>query len=210
MNDRYDISDSAEGEHQPGSNGAVLRNKPGITDPDEMDWLEYELLGALQHDLHDEIETDQSLAAENLRDWHRRWLEPVYEWAGRYRTVNLSKEGFPFAAAKQIPGLIDHYERRYLQRWTPCDQLAGPELVRALAECHVELILIHPFRDGSGRLARTLASVMALQAGYPPLDFEIIKRDRERYISAIHAGHGGNCQPMIQIFCDVLAASANG
>lgn len=53
MNDRYDTGASSEGEFQPGSDESVLRNRLGITNPDEMDWLEYELLGALQHELHD-------------------------------------------------------------------------------------------------------------------------------------------------------------
>jgi len=32
---------------------------------------------------------------------------------------------------------------------------------------HVELLLIHAFRDGNGRLARWLVALMAVHAGYP-------------------------------------------
>ncbi|TAK86063.1 MAG: hypothetical protein EPO20_09750 [Betaproteobacteria bacterium] len=32
----------------------------------------------------------------------------------------------------------------------------------ALAETHVELVLIHPFREGNGRIARALSTLMAL------------------------------------------------
>lgn len=47
----------------------------------------------------------------------------------------------------------------------------GFQFALALAETHAELMLIHPFRDGNGRLGRLLATLMALQAGLPVLDF---------------------------------------
>ena len=52
------------------------------------------------------------------------------------------------------------------------------ELVPAMALCHVEFIIIHPFRDGNGRLGRLLTTVMALQASMPALDFEQIEKDK--------------------------------
>jgi cell filamentation protein len=48
-----------------------------------------------------------------------------------------------------------------------------------LAVTHVELILIHPFREGNGRLARLLADVMAVQADRGLLDYTEWDRDRE-------------------------------
>jgi len=80
-------------------------------------------------------------------------------------------------------------------------------LVEALGVCHIEFIIIHPFREGNGRLARLLATIMALQADKPPLDFEIINSDKERYIKAIHAGHAENYEPMRQIFDEILQYS---
>jgi cell filamentation protein len=49
-----------------------------------------------------------------------------------------------------------------------------------------------------------LATVMALQAGMPALDFEQIEKDKSRYIEAIHAGHAGDYAPMKLIFSEVL------
>ena len=58
---------------------------------------------------------------------------------------------------------------------------------------HAELILIHPFREGNGRMARLLAMLMALQAGLPPLDFSPMEgRGKRAYIAAIHAALGRN------------------
>ena len=41
----------------------------------------------------------------------------------------------------------------------------------------------------------------------PVLDFEVIEKDKLRYIEAIHAGHAGDYEPMKAIFSEVLAYS---
>jgi len=81
------------------------------------------------------------------------------------------------------------------------------ELIKAIAECHVEFIVIHPFREGNGRLGRVLSTVMALQADMPVLDFSILEKNNDRYFKAIHAGHAGDYEPMKLLFSDVLEYS---
>ena len=204
MPDRYDTSGNPEGQYQPGSNNQVLLNKLGITDSQEMEDTEFDYLIQFQSALFDELSMDQQLSVNDLCDWHRRWLGPAYEWAGNYRTVTMSKDGFPFAAVPQLPKLMEDYDLRFLQKYTPCIDMAKDELVHAMALCHVEFIIIHPFRDGNGRLGRLLTTVMALQAGMPALDFELVEKDKGRYIEAIHAGHSGDYAPMKLIFSEVL------
>jgi Fic/DOC family len=79
--------------------------------------------------------------------------------------VNVKKDEFPFAAAAQIPKLMADFEEGPLRRHTPCRPTSIDGLAAALAEVHVELVLIHPFREGNGRAARILAVLMGLQAG---------------------------------------------
>jgi cell filamentation protein, protein adenylyltransferase len=99
---------------------------------------------------------------------------------------------------------MQKFDEQYLRVYTPTNRMERDELVNAMAVCHVEFIVIHPFRDGNGRLGRLLITVMALQAGMPPLDFELIENDRSRYIEAIHAGVSGDYEPMKRLFSDVL------
>ncbi|MFM9104830.1 MAG: Fic family protein [Cyanobium sp.] len=63
-----------------------------------------------------------------------------------------------------------------------------PALVSGLAEVHLEVVLIHPFREGNGRIARLLLDVMACQAGIGPLDYSAWDQDRETTFGAIRAG----------------------
>lgn len=204
MTDRYDISGNPEGLYQPGSNDTVLLNKLGISDPDEMEGIEFDLLADLQAELADELQMDQQITSQDLCNWHKRWLGSVYAWAGRYRSVTMSKDGFPFAAANFIPKLMAAFDADYLTKYTPCESFDDAKLIEALAVCHVEFIIIHPFREGNGRLGRLLATVMALQANKPPLNFEHLVTNKKDYIAAIHAGHAGDYRPMQLIFSEVL------
>lgn len=191
MTDRYQVG-SAEGHFEPGSGDKVLANKLGIVDPDEMDDLESRLLEDLYESVLRRDFPDRQLCVADLKTWHRRWLGNVYGWAGEERSVNLTKGDFPFAAAARIEVLLGKFEEACLGRFTPCHGLDKEALIDAIAVTHVEFILIHPFREGNGRLSRLLADVMALQAGRDPMDYSGWKADREGYFAAIQHGMSGD------------------
>lgn len=209
MADRYSTLGNPEGQFQPGSNDRVLINKLDIIDPDEMDQIELSLLGQLTEVILGEVETDQVISSNDLCEWHRRWLGNVYVWAGQYRSVNLGKGSFQFAAAHLIDGLMQKLNNDFLAINTPCHQKSEGELAEALAIIHIETILIHPFRDGNGRLSRLVANIMALQANFPMLDFSYMDNNREAYFSAIQAGLNDD-EPMQRLFRQVLRDSLRG
>lgn len=129
-------------------------------------------------------------------------------WAGSYRLVNLSKDNFTFAMAHTIPAMMAEFEREQLKRYTPCLFKDHDAIAQALAEVHVELMLIHPFREGNGRLGRLLATLMGLQAGLPLLDFsEMAGWRKEEYFAAVRAGLDRDYQPMQRLFVDVIERS---
>ena len=147
-------------------------------------------------------------SAGDIQEIHRAWLETLYPWAGEYRSVNIAKGDFHFAAAREVPRLMGEFERRQLAQYTPCRPAAEPEMARALAIVHAELVLIHPFREGNGRCARLLALLMAFQAGLPPLDFGgLTEAGGKHYIAAIHAAMGGDYDPMRALFSAVVRRS---
>jgi len=107
---------------------------------------------------------------------------------------------------------MQEFETKYLKKYTPCNFTELRQVAEAIAIVHVEFILIHPFREGNGRLGRVLASLMANQADYPPLDFSLIEHGInsngfERYSAAIHAVHVCNYVPMKTIFNEIIDRS---
>ncbi|WP_326534737.1 Fic/DOC family protein [Pseudorhodoferax sp.] len=209
MIDRYHVAGD-EGAYEPGSRGQVLRNLVGITSSDEMDELELRLLGDLYNEVLLQDFPDQALSVADLKHWHRLWLGNVYAWAGQERSVNLGKGGFQFATAGLVPGLLGDFERQYLAQWTPCSALAPDVVAKAIAVTHVELILIHPFREGNGRLSRLLADVMAVQAGHEPLDYSSWEQHKPAYVAAIHAGLSGHYEAMTDFVAGAMAAGDAG
>ena len=148
---------------------------------------------------------NHQFTATDLCNMHKEWLGSAYSWAGRYRQVNLTKRDFTFAAAHLVPGLMTDFEQKYLAVYTPCRNLPKKEMIHALAIVHSELLLVHPFREGNGRLARMLASLMALQAELPPLEFDILKgKKKQEYFFAVQAGLSQNHELLEKLFGEVI------
>jgi len=202
---RYDVSGLVEAQFQPGSRGRVLRNLPGIKTKREMDRVEVLALARAMDLFVRTYEREHRFTASDICQLHKVWLDDVYEWAGNYRQVNVSKGGFTFAMATQVPVLMQAFEAGMLRRYTPCNFERKEEVARALGETHTELMLIHPFREGSGRVGRILATLMALQAGLPFLDFSSIRgRKKQQYFAAVRAGLGRDYGPMERVFREVI------
>jgi len=162
-------------------------------------------LWLVQEKLISEITQDHRFSSADLCRIHHEWLVGIYPWAGRYRPVNISKGGFSFAMAHTIPALMEEFEKNQLAKYTPCLLKEKDEVAHALAEVNVELMLIHPFREGNGRLGRLLTTLMALQAGMPLLDFsELAGHLREEYFAAVRSGLGRDYEPMKRLFSDVV------
>ena len=201
----YDVSELVEAQFEPGSRRRVLKNLLGIKRKREMDRVEArEQLRAL-HELIRIYGKNHRFTAEDICRIHKVWLGNIYPWAGKYRQVNVAKEDFMFAAANQIPQLMEELETGPLREFTPCCFDAIERIAKALAVVHTELVLIHPFRDGNGRVARLLATLMALQGGLPPLDFSGLKgQKRKEYFAAIRMGLDRDYNAMEAIFNDVI------
>ncbi len=203
MSSRYDIA-GAQGATEPGSDGKVLANKLHITDLAEMEEAELVLLEKLYESVLIERLPLRTITVEDLVHWHQQWLGNLYDWAGELRSVNTSKGGFMFAAAGQIQRLLAEFERNCLTRYTPASGDDTAALAQAIAITHAELVLIHPFVEGNGRLSRLLADVMAVQAGREPLDYSAWDANRERYFSAIRAAMGRDYEILIQLVSPAL------
>lgn len=202
---RYDTSSLPEAQFEPGSHGRVLKNKLGIKSKREMDMLEKQKQIRTLEELTNVYDRNHRFTAADICNIHKVWLEKIYEWAGQYRQVNVSKEDFNFAASAQVPKLMAEFEKKELHEFTPCHFKSMAQIITALAVVHTELVLIHPFREGNGRAARLLSILMAIQSGLPPLDFGgVAGKKKNEYISAVQEGMSRNYEPMEQIFRSVI------
>jgi hypothetical protein len=79
------------------------------------------------------------------------------------------------------------------------DASATPVEVEA-AWLHHRFAQIHPFADGNGRVARAIASLVFIKAGWFPL---VVRRDdRARYIEALEKADAEDLRPLIAMFVE--------
>jgi Fic family protein len=76
-----------------------------------------------------------------------------------------------------------------------CQKNVSPEVEAAWL--HHRFTQIHPFQDGNGRVARTLASLVLIRAGWFPL---VITNDmRDKYITTLEEADNGDLEPFIKL-----------
>lgn len=176
----------------------TLHNKLGAKDAATLSRKEAHLTGGrLQL-----IETEGPkgpFSFERLKESHRYIFQDVYDWAGKSREIELSKEGSKFEAramieprAKQIFGqLARDKELRGLSREAFAEKAA--DLMGAINQ-------LHPFREGNGRAQRAFLSDLARDAGHE-LQFKVVSR--ERMIQASIESSAGRPEMMRRLFSEI-------
>lgn len=85
------------------------------------------------------------------------------------------------------------------------EQIRTPEFESAhpatqASYIHYVFVVIHPFADGNGRVARALASVFFFRAHSIP--FLVFANQRKPYFDALHQADLGQIQPLLTFFLD--------
>ena len=123
--------------------------------------------------------------------------------------MDISKGGFRFPGAFLVGENMARLEAEALAEYTPCRPAPLAQVCRGIAVVHAELLLVHSFREGNGRLARWLADLMAAQAGYPPPLYKFIGRGsktvKTSYLSAVIRGYTGNYDDLAAFFEEAVS-----
>lgn len=117
-------------------------------------------------------------------DLHKKTFESLYEFAGVYRDVNMTKGNSQFCLAQHLHAqstrIFDELEsEKYLSNIRDNKSL----FAQRLAYYQGELIALHPFYELNGRTTRLYCDMLALQNGYRPINYENAI-DEEQYIQA--------------------------
>src|SRR5215213_4920907 len=97
---------------------------------------------------------------------HKHLFQDVYEWAGKIRTVRISKKGAPFC----FPENIDKEMKSLFSELAEQKHFRGltsEDFAKKAAHFLAELNAIHPFREGNGRTQLTFLVMLADRAGHP-------------------------------------------
>ncbi|MBF0246906.1 MAG: Fic family protein [Alphaproteobacteria bacterium] len=179
---KYSANDPAfDAEH------GVLRNMLGLTSEAALLHAESEALIAAYEEAALGYSELHTFTADDVCRLHKLFLGGIFEWAGMYRTIDISSPGIRWCHAQYIDQEMARFDT-LLRAATPLSpNLPHDEIITKVAEIHGEFIAIHPFRDGNGRTGRMLANLMLMQAECPP--FRMVLFDtaemQEKYFAAI-------------------------
>lgn len=151
----------------------IPKNRLGIEVPDLLHEVEATLLQQAYTRFITELEPSVRFDENYFKALHRDTYESLYEWAGLYRTVDMSKGGSLFCRAAYL-----EQETRRIFRELEREQylkLAADGTVENFAErlAHYqsELIALHPFYELNGRITRLFFDLIAVYNGYEPIDY---------------------------------------
>lgn len=166
----------------------VLKNIPGLRSQAALD--EFEVAMTAQR--ADEPLPSGRLSATHYRAIHRHLFQDIYAWAGRYRTVRISKDGsafcYPEHIGREMSVLFAQLGRKRFFR-----SLSHKRFAAEAAHFLSTLNAIHPFREGNGRTQTVFFLLLAQRAGYPA-DLEKLKPNA--FLQAMIASFKGNDAPL--------------
>ena len=126
------------------------------------------------------------LNAEAIKQTHKIMMDGKDVLVWEYRRSPVFVDYYrTFPPADTIGRLVDDALHRY---YNP----ASRDPILAAASLFADLIRIHPFEDGNGRLCRMILSHVLIQDGYyafPVLLGSFNKRERRNYIQAVNRHH---------------------
>ena len=151
----------------------IPRNRLGIETPDLLHEVEATLLQQSYTRFITELAPSACFDEEYFKALHRDTYTSLYEWAGLYRTVDMSKGGSLFCRAAYLEQearriFRELEQEQYLKQavdWT------AEKFAERLAHYQSALIALHPFYELNGRVTRLFFDLIAVYNGYAPIDY---------------------------------------
>jgi len=131
------------------------------------------------------------LTEDLIRNLNDIVLSKIDDRKGRYRDINVRILGAVKSPpqAEKVPKLMKELIE-YAQA-NP-DRLNSVEFAAML---HYKLVVIHPFVDGNGRIARLLMNLLLMKHGYPITI--VLKVDRKKYYDCLKKADLGDVKPFV-------------
>ena len=151
----------------------ALENKLGLTSSTDLAREEERIskkkaLSLFENGMLDKLEAGTFSALQTI---HQYLFEEIYDFAGKIRTVNISKGNFRFAPVMYLQAALDNIDKM--------PQSTFDEIV----EKYVEMNIAHPFREGNGRSMRIWLDLIFKAELQKVVDWS--KVDKEDYLLAM-------------------------
>jgi cell filamentation protein len=179
-------------------NSDVVINKLDIKDLEIITEIEKELLIKSYETLHTELDESVEFNEDYLCKTHHTIFSSLYEWGGKYRSVNISKGDSMFCPYMNLDSFSNDIFSKlkndnYLKEYE--DITLKDKFIEKLSYYMCELIVLHPFSEGNGRSIRLFFDMIVTFNGYKYIDYKSTLENNE-YISASIDCMETNCDRM--------------
>ena len=157
-------------------NSNVLKNLLNIHDEAQLDIAESEFASVNMMLLYDSGFSDFS--PTGVCKIHKALFSDVYEWAGKYRLINIQKRE-PLLAGKSVwYSNWDTIEKDLNNAWKKINsinwsELSQEEFAKSVAHLFPLIWQVHPFREGNTRTTVMLIALFVEHYGYF-FDYELM------------------------------------
>lgn len=145
------------------------------------------------------VQQKKPFSQENIQKIHEIVTNGLLKDAGKYRTGNIRITGSsitPPSYTKIIPLMDDYIHIIKKLQFHP---------LKKAAFIHHQLVWIHPFFDGNGRVARLATNLFFMQQGYPPV---VLKQEQRKiYYHALRQADNGNLSPFAELITKAMNES---
>jgi Fic-DOC domain mobile mystery protein B len=133
---------------------------------------------------------------EWFQELHFEMFGNVWEWAGKFRQIELSIGIKAYQVPSALKELADDIEF-----WNKHKTF---DIYETAARIHHKAVQIHPFQNGNGRWSRMLANIYLRQHGSMPVKWQedlLAKENpkRDEYIKALKAADNGEYSALIEM-----------
>jgi cell filamentation protein len=167
---------------------------------------EYEAKGITKAELYVfGLDTEVEISTILILDIHKTAFEELYDWAGKWRNVNVTVGQL----TPPEPAQVIHLMYQFIDNlnYKISVSKTQTEIVETLIYAHYEFVKIHPFNNGNGRTGRLLMNLVSMKFGYKPL--ELYKREgesRKTYIQSMQQADKGNFELLGSLIGEELEA----
>ena len=143
-------------------NSGLLRNLQDISDPDVLLFVESSVVTKRLQELY--VKPIKIYGIESLLLIHKQLFQDIYTWAGKERTVEISKGGKQFFLFLHFDNAF-RYINSLVNQYKEIPRKNKQQLAEKLAEILDNVNYLHPFREGNGRTQREFVRLLAKEKG---------------------------------------------
>jgi len=149
----------------------IPKNKLDITNSELIHEIEQNLLTQAYEQFSAQVNSNTVFDEKYFVNLHKKTLESLYDFAGLYRNVNMSKGDSQFCLAEYL----QNESARIFNALKDDNYLSNipdkKEFAVKLAYYQGELIALHPFYEVNGRILRLFFDMLCIYNDYDTIDY---------------------------------------